>query len=96
MLEDNFWDDKKHSEEVINELNGLKDTIERLETLKEEIETDLEMCSLEEDDLREELISKIPILEEKLEQLEIETLFKGTYDNGNAIVEIQRKLQGHQ
>ncbi len=94
MLEPNFWDNKKHSEEVIGELNSLKNTIEKLETLKEEIETDLEMCSLEDDELKEELLSKLPQLITLLNELEIETLFSNPYDNGNAIVEIHSGAGG--
>ncbi len=98
MLQPNFWDNQKSSEKVITELNTLKETMETLESLQEEIETHLEMCSLIEDnsdlEIEQELTSKLVEIENKLSKLEIETLFNGPYDSGNAIVEIHSGAGG--
>ncbi len=94
MLEPNFWDDKKQSETIINELNALKETINNLETLEEEIKTNLEMCDLLDSELETELVNQIQKIETQLNELEIETLFKGPYDSGNAIVEIHSGAGG--
>ena len=34
MLQPNFWDDKRYSETIINELNNLKNSVENLENLQ--------------------------------------------------------------
>ena len=41
MNKPTFWDDKKQSEKVINELNNLKNTIDKCSTLKNKIESDI-------------------------------------------------------
>ena len=39
MNNSNFWDDKKHSEEVLNELNFFKAKLSKVEELKSKIES---------------------------------------------------------
>lgn len=96
-MEPNFWDDKKQSEQVIQEMNQLKETIDKVEELKEKIEISLEMCDVlseEDQTLKEELVSQTEIIQTELDNLEIETLFSGPYDSGNAIVEIHSGAGG--
>lgn len=94
QLEPNFWSDKKNSEIVIAELNELKKIVDQIECLEEEIGFCLEMCELDDEEFKQQLLDRLPIIEKKLEQLEIETLFTGPYDSGNAIVEIHSGAGG--
>lgn len=95
MMQPDFWDDQKKSEKIITELNNLKECVEKLETLQEKIESHLEMCDLIEDkEIELELIHNQPHIEEDLRKLEIETLFHGPYDSGNAIIEIHSGAGG--
>lgn len=97
MLESNFWDDKKNSEKVIAELNALKNTVQKLDSLKEKIEVSLEMIEILEDsdqELEQSLMNSAKEIEQELNELEIETLFSGPYDSGNAIVEIHSGAGG--
>lgn len=97
MTEPNFWDDKRKSEKVISELNALKGTLERLETLKDKIEVSLELCEVftnSDTELEQELIDLTKEIEPELKALEVETLFSGPYDEGNAIVEIHSGAGG--
>ena len=41
MNEPNFWNDKRVSEKIINELNELKNKVEKVETLKQKINDNL-------------------------------------------------------
>ena len=41
----NFWDDKKRAEEVISELNSLKELVVKLKELKKKIATDIDLVS---------------------------------------------------
>lgn len=94
MLEPNFWDNKKYSETIINELNSLRSSVESLENLQSEIFLCLEMCDLLDEDVQKELENSKNAIEIKLKALEVETLFKGPYDSGNAIVEIHSGAGG--
>ena len=97
MLEANFWDDKKNSEKVIYELNELKNIISKLDYLNEQIEVSLEMLEILDDsdlELEKSLIETSFEIEGVLSELEINTLFSGPYDAGNAIVEIHSGAGG--
>ena len=41
MSSPNFWDDKKNSERVIQELNSLKNQLDSITSLKNDLENDL-------------------------------------------------------
>ncbi len=94
MLETNFWDNKRHSETVISELNNLKNSVGNLENLQSEINLSLEMCDLMDHEVEQELELSMTNIEERLKKLEIETLFNGPYDEGNSIVEIHSGAGG--
>ena len=92
MNEPNFWDDKKSSEKVINELNNLKNKIEKAETIKEKITTNLEMLEIIKIEYDEEikLIAEndIDLINKDIENLETEMLLNKEYDSCDAILEI--------
>lgn len=94
MLQPNFWDDKRYSETIINELNNLKNSVENLENLQSEIELSLEMCDLDDKEVENELELSLANIDERLRILEVETLFNGPYDEGNSIVEIHSGAGG--
>lgn len=90
--EPNFWNDKNKSNEVISELNYLKNGLELTLKLKDRIETNLEMLDEMKDvvdsELKQLLETELIELEEKLSDLEIQELLNGPYDKLGAIVEI--------
>lgn len=90
--EPNFWNDKNKSNEVISELNYLKNGLELTLKLKDRIETNLEMLNEMKDvvdlELKQLLETELIELEEKLSDLEIQELLNGPYDKLGAIVEI--------
>ena len=98
MSNSNFWNDKKKSEKVINELNNLKKVIGSVNKLKEKIKSNLEM--LEELKINNDLELQNIIEQEKaeiekeLENLEISVLLDGPYDNLNAILELHSGAGG--
>ena len=87
-----FWDKVEESQEVMKELKGLKDTLERfreLETGYEDIETMVEMAEEEDDkSLLPELETMLTEFKERYDALRIETLLCDEYDNNNAVVNI--------
>ena len=92
MQEPNFWNDKKMSESVINELNSLRKTLEDVEGLKNKINSNLELIDIlkqEEDlEIKEMVELQSNEIENKLQELKVIVLLDGPYDKENAIVEI--------
>ena len=90
--EPNFWNDKKSSEKVINEMNSIKNSLNDTNELKEKIENNIELLNSlkEENDLElKELIEiELSDIENKIKELEITLLLNGPYDSCDAIVEI--------
>lgn len=95
MNKPDFWNDRKYSEQVINESNNLKNTINTVETLTNKITNNL---SLLEDTLDEEITLLLneeynDILKE-VEELKITTYLSGEYDKFNCTLEIHAGAGG--
>ena len=89
MKHPNFWNDKKNSEKVIAEFNELKKLLDGVTELKNNIEGNLELLSLEEDDEVLELLSNdIEKIESNLKEQKVLVLLNGKYDKEGAILEI--------
>ena len=92
MQEPNFWNDKKTSESIINELNSLKKVLEDVENLKTKITSNLELIEIlkqEEDiEIKEMLELESSEIENKQNDLKVLVLLDGPYDKENAIIEI--------
>ena len=92
MSDSHFWDDKKNSEQVINELNSLKSSIDKTKKLKEQIENNLDIATelkdSKDEELKDLIALDIPNLEEQLSDLEIELLLNDKYDHLGAVLEI--------
>ncbi len=94
----NFWDDRKKSEEIINELNSLKKIVNEVEFLKNKINTNIELLnhSKQEEDLEmKELVElEIDSIEKELSNLEIIILLSKEHDKFNAVFEIHSGAGG--
>ena len=92
MSESNFWNDKKKSETVINELNALKKVLEDVESLKNKINSNLDLINIlkqEEDfEIKEMVELESSEIENKLKDLKVIVLLDGPYDKENVILEI--------
>ncbi len=96
MKDDNFWNDKKKSEEVIGEYNYLKKLLEGTSALKEDIEFHFDNLNSESPG-----VDVIKFAEEeweefgnKLEELELKILLNGEYDKNDAVLEIHSGAGG--
>ncbi len=95
MNKPDFWNDRKYSEQVINESNNLKNTINTVETLTNKITNNL---SLLEDTIDDEITLLLneeynDILKE-VEELKITTYLSGEYDKYNCTLEIHAGAGG--
>lgn len=96
--EPGFWDNADISQQIMKELKGLKDILEKADHLTtgfEDIGLLIEMAYEEED------ASLIPEIEEELqnfenvfEEMRIQTLLSGEYDKDNAIVTLHAGAGG--
>lgn len=98
MKDDNFWNDKRKSESVIDELNGLKNIIEKTKSLKEKIENNIQIINDLKINYDEEfsllVANDVSEINELLDGLSVELLLDGPYDKGDAIIEIHSGAGG--
>ena len=92
MNEINFWDDKKHSEEVLSELNFLKGNLSGIEKIKNKIESNLELIEILKEEYDQEFMdivsSDVDIIKEEIESTELSLLLNEPYDKCDCILEI--------
>lgn len=93
-----FWDDPEKSGEILKEIKNLKDTCEAYDLLNNSFEDLLlliEMGYEEEDkELAKEIKKELEEFQQKFENLRIQTLLSGQYDNLNAILTIHAGAGG--
>lgn len=89
-LAENFWQDTEKSGKVYGRIKTLEKRIGNYENLVKELSNLLEMNELLEvefeDELLNELLKSSKTLADKLDELEVQTLFSGKYDANNAII----------
>ena len=90
MNSPDFWNDKKNSEKVISELNGIKNIISNCESLKNKIDSDVELIDMDSDDSEviDIINSDIDFIDSELSRIESLLVLNGPYDDGDAILEI--------
>lgn len=98
MNDSYFWDDQRRSQMIISELNDLKETLKEANSLKQELENNLETLSLLKVQMDEEVFelisSETNSLEERLNQLEEQQYLNGLNDKNDAILEIHSGAGG--
>lgn len=98
MEEPGFWDNPEESQELMKELKSLQETlktIKGLETSYQDIMMLIEMGYEDEDpDMVEEIEGEIKEFEETFENIRIQTLLSGEYDQCNAIVTLHAGAGG--
>ena len=91
-LKEDFWDDTENSVKVFTKLKSIEKKINEYNTIISEInnliETNEFLKEENDDELANDLSNSTTNMINKVEQLEMQTLFKGKYDNNDAIVTI--------
>ena len=89
-LQENFWQNTEKSSKVYSKIKILEKKITNYKNLITEISSLLELNDLLEIEFEEELLNELlkssKNLNNKLDELEIQTLFSGKYDANNAII----------
>ncbi len=90
MMGPGFWDHPERSQAVSQKLANLKDKVgafTALEAAYQNLEVLLELCAEEEDPLlEEEMVTGLPALVKRVDDMELEVLLSGPYDRGDAIL----------
>lgn len=98
MNNPSFWDNKEEAENIVNELSSLNKLIEPILETKEKINTNIELANLilEEYDesIYNEINKEIKEINNKIEELELNTYLSGEYDKNNCILEIHSGAGG--
>ncbi len=98
MNKPNFWDDRRNSEQIINEFNSLTGIRKDISNLKEDIEeVYLEMarnCVSSDEDTINYLENEAEGVSQKVDELEIKVLLNGEYDKNDAVLEIHSGAGG--
>ena len=89
-LENDFWSDTENANKILSKIKEYEKKINKINNLKQSLQNLLEMNSLvlieKDEDLAQEILNETIELNKQIENLEIETLFSGKYDNSNAIL----------
>ena len=97
MLKPNFWNDKKHSEDVVKKLNAEKSILESVNNLITDVTDYMQMAkTLETDDVDsiDWLANESVHLEKKINDIENLILLNGDYDKNDAVLEIHSGAGG--
>ena len=93
-----FWDNKEEAENIVNELSSLNKLIDPILEIKEKINMNIELSNLilEEYDesIFNEINKEIKEINNKIEELELNTYLSGEYDKNNCILEIHSGAGG--
>lgn len=96
--EPNFWNDRQTAEKLLKEINEKKNLISTLETLKNEISSNLELLELLEiepdQDMENQLEESTTRLSTEVEQLNLLLLLNGPYDKNDCILEVHSGAGG--
>jgi peptide chain release factor 2 len=91
-----FWDDQEHAAKVSAEHARVARRLEEFRALEGEIEELEGLVELagEDESIAEELDGQLDQMEQRLAELELERLFSGTYDSGDALITVNAGAGG--
>lgn len=94
----NFWNDTNKAQEIIDNLNNLKETVSSVVDLTKRVDDNLDIIELllvEEDvDLLQNLEEDVINMRQEISNLEVYLLLSGPYDKNNCILEIHAGAGG--
>ncbi len=93
-IQPDFWSNNNESSKIIQELNSLRNSLNKFKELKEKIKNNLEIISIMDDEIKSELENDITEIENSLNDWEVLLTLNGPYDKGNAIIEIHSGAGG--
>ncbi|MFM8321792.1 MAG: peptide chain release factor 2 [Chloroflexota bacterium] len=89
-----LWNDPERAREVMKKLSGLRDEVEDWRRITQRLSDALELCQMEDEDLRADLEAEVQAIEAELEQREFTGMLSGKYDHGGALLTINAGAGG--
>jgi len=93
-----FWNDTDKARDITLKLNELKDSVDHICGLRDDIVNNIDMISLIEEDFDNEiydyLINSVDDIGNSISKLELETLLSGEYDHSGCILEVHSGAGG--
>ena len=97
-MQPDFWSDQDFANKVISETNSLKEIVNMVENLLNDVNNDLELSELlldsNDDGLLHNLEEDVKLLCKQMEKAEIFLLLSGPYDKNNCLLEIHSGAGG--
>jgi len=97
-MQSDFWSDTEAAQKIIDEMNSLKEIVNRVEDLKNDVNNDLELSELlletNDEELLHNLEDDVKSLCQKVDKAEIFLLLSGPYDKNNCLLEIHSGAGG--
>lgn len=92
MRAPDFWDNPQEARKIARKASRLKEQVDHFRQLEKRLEDAEVLVELgeeeEEEGIRAEIREQLNLLDRELEELELETLFTGEYDDHDAILSI--------
>jgi len=92
--EPTFWDDPESAQKVMQQMSKLKSQVAPWHKIQARINDALELASLEDDDLAEELDAEIAELQPQVEKMTFQAMLSGQYDDEDAVLAIHAGAGG--
>jgi peptide chain release factor 2 len=89
-----FWDVPEEAQKIMRRLSDLREEVERWNSLEQRVQDTLELATLGDEGLSEELTSETKALEKEIERLEFLLLFSGPRDREDAILALHAGAGG--
>ncbi len=89
-LQEDFWEDAQKSSAVYSKINTIQKKVNKYQNLKNELQNLLELNELllleQDTELEKDLLSNTQKLQKQFDNIEVQTLLSGKYDENNALV----------
>ncbi len=92
--EGDLWLQPERAREVMQRLTSLRQEVQEWEALGQRIQDALELITLHDPELQEELEDEVAAIEQELRQRELRTLLSGEYDRESALLSIHAGAGG--
>ena len=97
-MQQDFWNDTESANKTINEMNSLKEIVNMVESLLNDVNSDLELAELllvsYDEELLHNLEEDMNSMCQKLDKAEVYLLLSGPYDKNNCLLEIHSGAGG--
>jgi len=89
-----FWNDRETAQETMRQIAELREQLDRWQALEQRSRDALELATLDDDSLIDELAAETDALEQEVGRLEFHLLLSDPYDRGDAILAIHAGAGG--